>query len=95
MERPPGSTPTPRAFAAAKAQEAQVVTAQPVGVSVAPADGALVRSAVSALRGLELRRREAEGLVRFALAAEPEREWRLEDLIGEALRAMPTAHLTG
>lgn len=95
VERPPGSTSTPRAFAAAKAQETQVVMAQPVGVSVAPADGVLVRSAVSALRGLELRKREAEGLVRFALAAEPEREWRLEDLIGEALRAMPTAHLTG
>lgn len=102
-ERTRASTPSPSAFAAAKAQATQVDAGQPVPGPAAPADrgevqdadGALVRDAVSALRGLELRRREAEGLVRFALAAEPEREWRLEDLIGEALRAMPTAHLTG
>lgn len=94
VDRPLGSTPTPRAFAAAKAQAEQVMVGQPVLPPVASV-GDLVRDAVSALRGLELRKREAEGLVRFALAAEPKREWRLEDLVGEALRAMPTAHLTG
>jgi len=52
-----------------------------------------VEDAIKLLRRLELRKREAEGLVRVALAAEPGREWSLEELVGAALRSMPTAHL--
>lgn len=86
----PSVSPAPGELSAVTSSAAVEVPAE---ARVDPAD--LMRDAVSALRGLELRKREAEGLVRLALASEPEREWSLGDLIGQALRSMPTRHLTG
>ena len=79
--------PGPANFAAAKVSGPQVV--KPF---VSPR---LVEDAVRLLRRLELRKREAKGLVQVALMAEPGREWSPEDLVAEALRAMPTARRTG
>ena len=82
-----GDPPRPATFAAAKPAAPQVVRP--------PVPASMVQDAVKLLRRLELGKREAEGLVQTALSAEPGRDWSLEDLVGEALRAMPTAHLTG
>ena len=79
--------PRPATFAAAKLSAPQVVRPQ--------AAAGMVHDAVKLLQRLELTKREAKGLVTAALRAEPGREWSLEDLVGEALRSMPTAHLAG
>ena len=82
--------------AAAKATPTPTATPRPPVFAAAKlAPSGMVEDAIKLLRRLELKKTEAEGLVRVALAAEPGREWSLEDLVGEALRAMPTAHLAG